>query len=139
MRSMRGFTLLELLIAFVIASFALGILFQAASGGMLLVHAAGRYEEAVSRATSHLAPLERDAILTEGETSGDDGGGFHWHLAITPVAGLTLPSADAAAPGARLPTLFSIEVAILWTENERRREVVLRTERMALPADRGAS
>jgi len=55
MRAERGFTLLEVLIAFAIAALALALLFRAASDGMLSVRTAGRYEEAVVRARSHLA------------------------------------------------------------------------------------
>ena len=85
MRSERGFTLLEVVVAFAIAALALSVLFRAATGGMTAVATAGRYEEAVSRAKSHLAAIGHEGAITEGETEGDDGSGFHWRIRI--VAG----------------------------------------------------
>ena len=46
----RGFTLLEVLVAFIIAALALGVLFQGGIGGLTTANAAARYDEALSRA-----------------------------------------------------------------------------------------
>src|SRR5260370_38054486 len=70
-----GFTLLEVVVALAIAALAIVGLFQAASGGLLAVNTAGRVEEAVQRAQSHLAAVGRRAALIQGEFTGDDGGG----------------------------------------------------------------
>ena len=40
----RGFTLIEVMVAFIIASLALGLLFQAASSSGTAAHLAGNYE-----------------------------------------------------------------------------------------------
>ncbi|MGA8379996.1 MAG: prepilin-type N-terminal cleavage/methylation domain-containing protein, partial [Stellaceae bacterium] len=56
-----GFTLLEVIVALAIASFALIGLFQAGSGGLFAVDTAARAEEALQRAQSHLAAVGRDA------------------------------------------------------------------------------
>src|SRR5277367_5835430 len=96
--SQRGFSLLEVLIAFTIAALALGMLFKAAGGGLSSVHIAGRYEEAVSRAKSHLAAIGRDAVVTTGDLQGDDGGGYHWHVKIDPVGASKPPPTDSQNP-----------------------------------------
>ena len=69
-----GFTLLEVVVALAIAALAIVGLFQAASGGLLAVNTAGRVEEAVQRAQSHLAAVGRSAALIQGEFTDDDGG-----------------------------------------------------------------
>ncbi|GGF23638.1 hypothetical protein GCM10011611_32140 [Aliidongia dinghuensis] len=131
MRTERGFTLLEVLIAFAIAALALTLLFKAASSGLLSVRTAGRYEEAVARARSHLAAIGRDSALLAGSSDGDDGSGFHWHLDVTPLAtakpATNGPLSIAGPPPAEL---YAVAVAISWHEAGKDRQVVLRTERV---------
>lgn len=127
MRTERGFTLLEVLIAFTIAALALGLLFRAASGGLLSVETAGKYEEAVSRARSHLAAIGGDTALAPTDSNGDDGGGYRWHLRITPEArGQSEPN------GPPPPILYAVVVSISWRDAGRDRDFVLRSERMGL-------
>ena len=134
-RGERGFTLIEVLIAFAIAAMALGLLFQAASSSGGAAHLAGNYEEAVSRAKSHMASLGRESEIAPGEQSGDDGGGFRWRVKITPSA-VAQPPQDAQAPpqdgqatNARL-TLFDVEVSVSWADGGRPHAVVLHTQRL---------
>src|SRR6201990_2148464 len=80
----RGFTLLEVMIALVIAALALGVLFHAGLSGLQSAQAASHYEQAVARARSHLALAVHASPLVAGDWQGDDGGGFAWHLRVTP-------------------------------------------------------
>lgn len=131
MRRDAGFTLLEVLVAFVIAAMALGLLFDAAGDGVTAVRTAGRTEEAVSRAKSHLAALGRDVTLADGTSQGDDGDGYRWRIRVTPVATSTPPAAPSRGGVRQWPlTLYAIEVTLSWTENGRDRDVILRTERL---------
>src|SRR5271163_1531640 len=99
-----GFTLLEVVVALVIASLALIGLFQAGSGGLFAVDTAARAEEAVQRAQSHLAAVGRDASLLEGETTGDDGGGYRWTLRVSPLTSRQSLAQDGVSPATT--TLF---------------------------------
>src|SRR6266480_747260 len=87
-----GFTLLEVVVALAIAALAIVGLFHAAGGGLLAVNTAGRVEEAVQRAQSHLAAIGRSAALIQGEFTDDDGGGYHWRLRVQPVATRQVPA-----------------------------------------------
>jgi general secretion pathway protein I len=128
MRDERGFTLLEVIVALVIAAMALGVLFRVGGEGMTSVRAADSYDEAVSRARSHLAALGRDPSLLEGDSAGDDGGGYAWHLHVAPIAAAQL-EAGQPQPGAPQHILYAVEVTISWRDQMRPREVTLRTER----------
>jgi general secretion pathway protein I len=125
----RGFALLEVLVAFAIAAMALALLYEAASTGGAATESAGYYEEAVSRAKSHMAALGRDTPVAEGEREGDDGGPFRWRIAITPAA--TAEPDPAAPPSAERLVLYNVEVGISWTVSGRKREVVLHSQRLS--------
>ncbi|MBV8889098.1 MAG: prepilin-type N-terminal cleavage/methylation domain-containing protein [Alphaproteobacteria bacterium] len=121
-----GFTLLEIVVALAIAGFFVIGLFHAGSGGLLAVDIAGRTEEAVERAQSHLAALGRNAALMPGDLDGEDGGGFRWRLQVRPL--LSRP-ADTAA-GTAGSSLFDVEVTISWTAGGREHSVALKTLRL---------
>jgi general secretion pathway protein I len=90
-----GFTLLEVLVAFIIAALACAALYRAGVVGVGEDVTAARLQEALVRAQSHLAavgPLTRLQAVTQ---SGDDGGGYQWRLTISSgpqVGALTLYS-----------------------------------------------
>ena len=123
-----GFTLLEVVVAVAIAGLALVGLFQAGSGGLFAVDTAARAEEALQRAQSHLAAVGRDAALVEGESSGDDGGGYHWRLQVQPAAQRQGVAADGVTP--QNATLFSVLVSISWQSRGHERAVTLQTLRL---------
>lgn len=125
-----GFTLLEVLIAFLIAALALGVLFRGAVEGQATSRTAFRYEEALSRARSHLAAMDAAGPPRAGDQQGDDGGGFRWRLRITPL--------QAAAPGVNglAPMMFAVRVAISWEADGRERTVQLDTRRLGVAPPR---
>ncbi len=125
----NGFTLLEVLVALAIAGLALVALFRAGGDGLVAVDTAARVEEAVQRAQSHLAAVGRAAALLQGDSEGDDGGGYHWRLRITPVASGPPPAAGGAAA-----ILFDVEVAISWPGRGQDRAVTLKTQRLGAAA-----
>jgi general secretion pathway protein I len=120
-RRQGGFTLLEVLVALAIAGLALAVMSQAASGGFLASKTAMGYQEALSRAKSHLAALGSDKALLPGQADGDDGGGFHWRYRVSAVENQKNAAGFA---------LYEIEVAVSWSAAGHTREVVLRTLRV---------
>lgn len=123
-----GFTLLEVVVALAITGLALVGLFRAGSGGLFAVDTAALAEEAVQRAQSHLAAIGRNAALTEGQFTGDDGGGYRWTLRVRPLD--VRQSAGQDGLSAATTTLFDVEVAISWPGQAGERQVVLRTLRI---------
>ncbi len=126
-RTERGLALLEVLVAFAIAAGALGVLFAGALDGLRGARAAAHTEEALSHARSHLAALGHGQDIVAGETSGDDGGGFHYRLRVIPAAS-TVPAGEL--------TLYAVRVTITWAEDGRDRSLYLDSQRLA--AARGA-
>lgn len=131
---MRGFTLLEVLVALAIAGLALVALFSAGSSGLFATDSATRSEEALERAQSHLAAAGRDTALLPANTSGDDGGGYRWHLAVRPLESRRVSSRNGVLGLTATDTLYEIAVAISWRQGGRERRVVLRTLRLATGA-----
>ena len=125
-----GFTLLEVLVALVIAGMALAALFAAGSSGLFATDAATRAEEALERAQSHLAAAGRDAALLPGNSSGEDGGGYRWHLVVRPLESRRLSPGNGVFGSAATATLYEVEVAISWREGGHGRRVALRTLRL---------
>ena len=124
----QGFTLLEVMVALVIAAFSLGLMYNAVSSSLTGVHIAGRYAEALSRARSHLAAIGQDPALVIGHHDGDDGGGFIWHLSVEPI------------PGERGPegmTVYGCIVSISWQDGTVPRVVTLETRRIGLVKGKG--
>jgi general secretion pathway protein I len=135
----RGFTLLEVLIAFVIAALALGVMFDAALGGLRATQTAGHYQEALSLARSHLAGVTTGSLAGR-ELSGDDGSGFHWRLRIAPRGTVTLargPDEDPSQGPVARATLYSVSVTETWQGDGGERRVELDTARLGPGAGKG--
>lgn len=132
-RDDRGFTLLEVLVAFVIAALALAVLYQGALDGLLANRVAGRTEDAVARARSHLAVVGHGTAVVPGDRQGNDGGGYHWRVLIRPTG--TVPIAhgdDAAVAKGPHAALYTVTVWISWQEDGKTRDVRLDSERVGL-------
>jgi general secretion pathway protein I len=128
-----GFVLLEVVIAFVIAALALGVLYQAALAGLNASRVAAQYEQALSRARSRLVIAEHGSPLVPGTMQGDDGGGFHWRLHVTPIDSTVVQAFDPLglrqAPDYRL-TLYALNVWVSWDDFGAERSVRLDTQQI---------
>lgn len=125
----RGFTLLEVLIAFIIAALALGVLFRAAVENRAGTGIAAAYQEALARARSRLAALDAGPIAGQ-DRQGDDGGGFRWRVRVAAL------QVGAAAAGGPAPMLFAVDVGVSWVFDGRERSVQLETRRLGLAPPR---
>jgi prepilin-type N-terminal cleavage/methylation domain-containing protein len=132
MRDERGFTLLEVLVASVIAAAMFAVLLQTALSGIRTVRNAGAYETAIALTRSHLAMLGRTVADAAPDSHGSDGP-FDWRIRVTPEA--------VADPGAGIvnwflhkdearATLYAVSITVFWRLEGRRRELRLDTKRL---------
>ena len=101
-RSCRGFSLLEVLVAFTILAMLLAALFQVFSAGLHAARSGDRYTRATVIAQSQIAALGVESPLQEGITSGTTDGSFSvlvgQHGVILVQAPLPLPWQDWPTP-----------------------------------------
>jgi len=136
-RAEHGFALLEVLVASAIAAIALGVLFHSGMGSLRAAQASAHYEQAVARARSHLTLAVHASPLAAGDWRGDDGGGFTWHLRVTPIGSATVRPVVALtlAGSSSFPlTLYAVSVSIGWHDGDTPRQVQLDTQQIGQAA-----
>ena len=135
-----GFTLIEVMIAFIIAALAMAALYSGTAGGLEATSVAAKYDEAISLARSHLAAIGRGEAITLQERSGTDGEGFTWHLRIRKHGSRVLNLSDQDRANDVKPArgvLFDVVVTESWSSGGRDRQVMLATRRLDVQQDSG--
>ncbi len=124
-RPERGFSLLEVLVAFAILSISLGVLLQVFATGLRNAGLADDYTQATLYAESILAAIGRETPLTAGERRGPVNEQFSWRSTVTPF-NEGLPEPDKAQVRA-----YRIQVEVYWPGRVQNRSVLLETLRLA--------
>lgn len=130
---MKGFTLLEVVVALVIAGLAAGALLVAVGSGLHATQTASMYDQAITRAKSRLAAATRGTKLAPGDRRGDDGGGFRWRLRVVPVASAAVRPIGLVGPRAAASigvVLYGVSVWISWNDGGTERDVRLDTQQV---------
>jgi general secretion pathway protein I len=132
MRRVQGFSLLEVLVAFVVLALSLAVVMRIFAGGLDNIGSANRYTQALHLAQSLLDAQGRETPLTMGETSGETleetGAGLEWRISVTPFQ-----TENEATPVAEHPVqLVRIDVRVQWDrERKTPRSLDLTTLRVA--------
>jgi len=130
LRSEAGFTLLEALVAFIIAGLALSVFYDGVVGGLRATRRADATETALCLARSHLAALDA-ATLAPRVTEGDDGAGFRWRLSISPAGTVPLdPVESGGTAGLTQAVLYRVSVTVSWSVGDAARSVRLESARL---------
>ena len=109
--SARGFTLIEVLVAFAILALTLAALMQVFTAGLRSSDAVDRHLMATMLARSVLDDLGAEIPIAAGERSGEIEQGYRWIVRIQPSA--TIPSVAIAD---WVQTLYEIQVEITWND-----------------------
>jgi len=83
-RRQRGFTLIEVVVAFAILALSLGALYESFGGSLRRATAASKRELAALRAESLLAEFRGSAGLAPQPRSGQDADGNEWRITSKP-------------------------------------------------------
>jgi general secretion pathway protein I len=131
-RRARGYTLIEVVVAFALLAAALTLLLGTLSGAARQVRGTADAGRAALYAQSLLAGVGVGAPIEAGATRGEfEGGRYRWRLDIQPWND---PSAAAAAridPGA--PRLLELRLELDWGTGTRTEQLRLRTLRLIAP------
>ena len=121
-----GYTLIEVLVAFMILALALSVLLRIFSGGLRNVSVSSDYARAVLVAEAQLATAGVTDTLVAGDTSGDDGGKFLW----TRIVRNYVPF-EGYDRGTSTVTAYQITVIVEWAHAGSTRQIDLSTVRLA--------
>jgi general secretion pathway protein I len=124
-RKDRGFTLLEVIIAFVIMALILGATFDTFSTGFRQAELTGNYAGAVVRAESQMALIGHAEPLTIGVKTGELDRDYTYRVEINPV-GEPQPEEAAEAPY----RLYNVVLSVFWGQGDNTRDVTLRSHRL---------
>lgn len=121
----RGFSLIEILVAFVILSLTLAVIMQIFSGGLRNIQRSDDYGRALYLAESRLAALGVEQPLREGVMSGELDRRFRWQALVQPYR-------ETAADESQLKfVLYRATVAVDWDDGGRAQRIELSSLRLA--------
>jgi general secretion pathway protein I len=116
-RRQAGFTLLEILVAFVMLALVGGALLQLFQGGLQNLAAGDSYGRAALLAESTLSQLRAESTLATGQRSGELEPGYRYELQLTPYQ----------EEGEVQPDLLQADLTILWGTADNDRHYSVRT------------
>lgn len=118
MKHQRGYSLLEVIVAFALLALALTLLLGSLSGGSRQVHNADLRTRAVLHAQSLLALTGVDTPLQEGRQQGQwEDGRYSWELQVSPFVeprNGPIPASTTGAPAG--PQLAEVQLQVRWGE-----------------------
>jgi general secretion pathway protein I len=143
MRRQRGFSLLEVILAFSLLAVALGILLAILSGGLAQVRNSGDASVATLHAQSLLAELGVLEPIRPGNRGGDlEEGRYRWEMRIDEVedpapvalAGVEADAIDSVGlQFASAPVLYRVQLDVAWGEDDYARSLRFVTLRARVP------
>lgn len=147
MKRQRGFSLLEVILAFALLSVGLGILIAILSGGLAQVRNAGDATEATLHAQSLLDQVGVLEPIEPGLERGDfDRGRYRWELEVTEVEdpapraesgeGVT-PIESVGLQPVGAPLVYRVQLDVSWGEDDVPRTLRFATLRVRYPNPAG--
>lgn len=110
MNKQRGFSLLEILIAFSILALSLGILLKIFSAGVNTAGVAEEYNAAVQIAESIMARTGVEAPLQQGEATGTENEKYYWRVSVSPFQFMAENVDVTTIPA----VLYKVKVIVSW-------------------------
>lgn len=129
--SQRGYSLIEVIVAFALLALALTLLLGTLSGASRQVRWSGDAGRAALHAQSLLDTVGVGAPLQPGQRSGEfDGGRYRWTLRVSPWSDPAVAGAPDAPAAQRL---YELALTVQWDGGGPRERLQLRSLRLAPP------
>lgn len=119
----RGFSLIEVLVSFVLLSLSLAVILQIFSVNLRAVDTVRKQTRALILAESKLAGLGNEIPLTPGERVGESGA-FSWRLEVSPYV------EDADDDNRVIHELYNVAMTVNWERGTGKSEIRLKTLRV---------
>lgn len=126
----RGFTLIEIVVAFAIMALGLGIAMQIATGAMRNAKQAATRTDAALHAQSLLDTVGVGERLEEGTSSGEFGEMFRWTLLAEPYE---IETETPLEPGMSPVQLYRLQLDVTWEQAGKEQEARFVTLRALTP------
>ena len=114
----KGFSLLEVMVAFVVMGLVVGTILQLFGSSMNSVALSDEYSFAVQVAESRLAAVGSEIKVEDGSKSGEEkGSAYRWEVTMSPI--------KLSDEMEKLPVplqLYQVEVVVTWKTGDRPRE-----------------
>lgn len=137
MKYQRGYTLLEVIVAFALLALALGLLLGTLSGGVRQVRAADAATRASLHAQSLLAEMDMQAPLAPQHRQGKfEQGRYSWQLDVRPWVD-PRPANDLQPVSPADPVLLQVDLNVRWGANASE-QLHWRSLRLVPPAQAGS-
>ena len=120
----KGFTLIEVLVAFVMLALVLGTALEIFSSGLARASELESHSRALVLAQSRLAAVGVEEAIKEGDTQGEsEDRRFRWTVNVRRI-----DDTDPAAPTPSIYAMFRIDVHVAWSGGDaRQRSIALAT------------
>ena len=112
----KGFSLLEILVAFSILAISLGILLKIFSSGVNTAMIAEEYTVATQIAESLMAKTGIEEPLVVGENSGTEVEKYHWRV--------TVESSPNPADDGEVAGFLAVQVIVEWGDDDKKRRAI---------------
>ena len=128
---MRGYTLIEVIVAFAVLALGLMLLLGTLSGATRQVRESDRAGRAALYAQTLLDQVGVGEALAPGQRDGQfEDGRYRWVLDVAPYRDPQAPPGQPVAPGG--PQLLQLALTVAWGESPRER-LQLRSLRLVSP------
>ena len=131
-RSKKGFTLLEVVIALAILGIGLTVIMELFSGGLRLGRISQEYTKAMNYASLKMEEISAQETIEEGEDEGEFDKTFRWQVRVL-KKWIFFPGIRAR--NSSLRSIFTISgLIVLWKSGSKERSASLETYKTVKPA-----